>query len=112
MSTLAPGIASNCLQYFVHTDENGAPIMGTMFSKQNKFTKDKGLGCREAILPATQMIAPVGHIQCFFPDDLHYYYLVDKQTGRIVPNSIWQQKRKVSTYCRGHYNILEYKIWQ
>lgn len=106
-----PGVPATCLYYFVHLDENGAPIPGTMFSKNNNRI-DHGYACREGRLPPYQVQAPAGHVQCYLPNHLHYYYLQDKVTGRVVPNSLWSQETKVKSFCRGHYNILEYKIWQ
>lgn len=106
-----PGVLSNCLQYFVHLNDAGWPIPGTMFSKQDMFKKDPGYGCFEAILPAAQMTIPAGHVQCFNSDHYRFFYKVNKATGKILPNSLWMQIGKPRNMCSGGFTILEYKQW-
>ncbi len=111
MSNLAPGIASNCIQYIVNLDENGDPILGTMRGKPNNYHIDKGYGCREAILPKTQMRVPSGHVPCYRVGHKRYFYKVSVKTGNILPNSLFVHIGKPQTMCTGTYNILEYIPW-
>lgn len=96
--------------YFIHLDENGKPIPGTMFAKDNAKI-DKGYKCTEAALPNTQSQVPAGKKQCFGPNHLRYYYKVNSQTGQVLSNSFWSQLGKPESMCTGVYKILEYKIW-
>lgn len=107
-----PGLLSNCLWYFVHLNELGAPVPSTMFSKNSNNKKDPGYGCREARLSPTQENVPAGKVQCFFPNHLRYFYKVSIITGDILPNSMWSQIGKPASMCSGTYKVLEYKIWK
>ena len=99
-----------CLFYWTHLSNTGEPLMGTMFAKNdNKY--DAGNGpCTEARLPATQMVAPAGKTQCFFPSKFRYFYLVSNQ-GKIIPNSMIQVSGngKPNQMCVGSNHYLEYK---
>jgi len=105
-----PSAPNPCLYYFVHLTELGTPISGTMFAKTNNKI-DKGLKCREARLPATQMTVPAGKTQCFGKGHLRYFYKVSKTTGQILPNSFFSREGKPKSMCSGIYNILEYIIY-
>lgn len=85
----------NKLYYFVHLDEAGFPIPGTMFSTKQA----KSNVCTTKIAPVTGVIMnpPAGEVACTKnPSGLRYWYLVESyipnnpgtpQT-RIVPNSM------------------------
>lgn len=106
-----PGVLSNCLTYVVNLDAEGAPILGTMRSQNKNAKLAKGYGCREAILPATQMVVPTDHVQCFFKNHVRYFYKVSKITGDILSNSMFSQVGKPRNMCSGNFTILEYKMW-
>ena len=93
--------------YFVHLDSHGFPIPSTMFAKNNNQIDD-GYQCREARLTPYQMTVPQGTIRCFGPNNRRYYYRVNSQTGRIVPNSFFSQIGRPHTMCDGVNKILEY----
>ena len=96
------------LFYFVHLSSSGAPIPGTMFSKNNN-KLDPGLTrANETRLPLTQMQVPAGFLQSFPKNGLRYYYRTynDGGTLRILPNSMFSQLGRPSDMC----NILEFKI--
>lgn len=112
MSTTARGLLSNCTTYIVSLDAHLSPIPSTMRSKNNNAQIDKGFACREAILPTTQMVLPAGVTQCFHENKLRYFYKVNSQTGRILSNSMWEQKGKPVQMCNGVFSILEYLIFQ
>jgi hypothetical protein len=106
-----PGVLSNCLTYVVNLNEDGTPILGTMRSQNKNAKLAKGYKCREAILPATQMVAPAGKRQCFFKNHVRYFYKVSKISGDILSNSMFSQIGKPRNMCSGNFTILEYKQW-
>lgn len=85
----------NLLYYFVHLNEVGFPIPGTMFSTHQK--RSNPCTTNIASVPGTQMVAPAGEVACTHNSSgLRYWYLVESyipnnpgtpQT-RIVPNSM------------------------
>lgn len=94
-----------CLYYFVNLNALGVPIPETMMSKtNNKF--DENMQCHQARVPATQMSYEGRCFPGFF-----YYYKVNKKTGKILPNSMWQQQNKISYSCSGIYSILEFIVY-
>lgn len=110
VSPVTPGFSTKqCLFYWTHLSITGEPILGTMFAKNNN-NYDSGNGpCTEARLPTYQMVAPVGHTQCFFKSKFRYFYLVSNQ-GIIVPNSMIQVSgnNKPKQMCIGSDHYLEY----
>jgi len=107
----APFTTQPCnLFYYVSLDTTGAPILSTMRAKNSK-TYDKGNGpCTEAFLPNTQMVAPAGQHQCFFPNGNRYFYQVSKINGQIIGNSmISVGGQKKPPMCVGRHVYLEFK---
>ncbi len=103
-------IPQNCQYYWTAIDQMGAPILGTLRSKPTNNYDVGGTVCNEARVPPYQM-APVGvQRQCFFPNGNRYFYQINKQTGRIVPNSMisigGQGKPPM---CVGTSQYLEFK---
>ena len=108
--TNTPWAPNPCTFYFVQIDSEGAPILGTMFSKYNNNLSDNQTPCTEVRLPATQMVAPAGKRQCFFPNGNRYFYQIDKITGLIVGNSmILVSGQGKPPMCVGTHQYLEYK---
>jgi hypothetical protein len=98
---------NNCIFYFVKLDSTGVPIPSTMMGRDNnKITK--GLECVEARVPATQMSRDG---QCFPDNGFRYYYKVNKTTGKILGNSMWQSQKVPNTFCMGRFNILEFIVY-
>lgn len=106
-----PYLVNPCTFYFTQVDQIGAPILGTMFSKHTNILSDGQTVCTEVRLPSTQMIAPAGHRQCFFPNGNRYFYLVNQQTGQVVSNSMTLRtnQSKPDQMCVGTNHYLEYK---
>lgn len=95
-----------CIFYHVKLDNNGAPILGTMQGYHTNRITDP---CTTAWLPPYQMTLPAGKTHCFAKNHIRYYYLQNKITGKVVPNSLFQHIGQ-SVRCIGQNNVLEYLV--
>lgn len=95
-----------CLSYFVHLNANNDPIPGTMFAVGKQHGQAT---CKRKIapVPATQAS---NENQCFQSNRLRYFYMVNKQTGQIVPNSMFSRVGKPKSMCSGQNQILEFIV--
>lgn len=97
-----------CLSYFVHLNSVGEPIPSTMFADQ---TGQGQASCGRLIarVPTTQV--PYSE-ECRPQSGLRYFYRMNSQTGRIVPNSMFSGSHKPKSMCSGTSRILEFIITQ
>lgn len=113
--TISPNNASFTYQpcslfYWVSLSATFEPILGTMRGRNtNQYDAFNG-PCTEARLTNTQMKPPAGHVQCFFKSGFRYFYLVNQQTGTIIPNSMIMisGNGKPKQMCVGTSHYLEY----
>lgn len=111
----APWTLQPCsLFYWVFLASDYSPILGTMHAKSNNRYDVQGTPCTEARLTNTQMKPPAGHVQCFFKSGFRYFYLVNQQTGTIIPNSMIMisGNGKPKQMCVGTSHYLEYINYQ
>lgn len=97
---------SPCFFYKVKLNDRGEPIPGTMQGYKNNKIEDP---CTTAWLPPYQMVLPVGKTHCFAKNHQRFYYLQNKITGKVVPNSLFI-KLGQSIRCIGQNNVLEYLV--
>lgn len=98
---------SPCLFYSVRLNpDTRTPIPSTMMGhlNDNKIADP----CLEARVPATQM-SRVN--RCTPPGGFRYFYKVNKSTGTILGNSMYQSKKAPATMCSGGFNILEFFVY-
>lgn len=97
---------SPCQFYKVKLNNDGEPIPSTMQGYHNNQISDP---CTTAWLPPYQMSVPAGKSRCFHKNHLRYFYRINSQTKKIVPNSLFQ-KIGQSVKCIGQNNVLEYLV--
>ncbi len=97
---------SQCLFYHVRLNAKGEPIPTTMQAYHYNKIADP---CTTAWLPPYQMVLPVGKTHCFSKNHQRFYYRVNSQTGKVVPNSLFTHIGQVPR-CTGVNQILEYLV--
>jgi hypothetical protein len=103
-------IQSPCSGYIVTLNpETGEPLLGTMRLRPN--TKlDPGFNtCNEAPVPSTQVSLS---LECRPASRLRYFYLVNSQTGKVVPNSMFTRTTGPTNMCTSVNNVLEFVVQQ
>lgn len=98
---------SPCLFYSVKLNpDTRTPIPSTMMGhlNDNKIADP----CLEARVPATQM----SRVNACRPSTgFRYFYLVNKQTGTVIPNSMFQIQGPIRSLCSGTNNVLEFIVY-
>jgi hypothetical protein len=97
---------SPCFFYHVKLNSLGEPIPGTMQGYKHNQIADP---CTTAWLPPYQMSVPSGTIRCFPKNHQRFYYLKNRITGKVVPNSLFV-KLGQSIRCIGQNDVLEYLV--
>lgn len=98
---------SQCQFYHVKLNPaDGTPLLTTMQAYPYNRIEDP---CTTAWLPPYQMSAPAGKSRCFSKNHLRYFYKVNKITGKVLANSLFQHIGQVNR-CDGQNNVLEYLI--
>lgn len=99
---------SQCQFYHVKLDPaSGIPLITTMQAYPYNRIEDP---CTTAWLPPYQMSVPAGKTRCFPTNGLRYFYKINSQTGRVLPNSLFSQQGKPRNMCTGVEKIVEYLV--
>ena len=102
-----------CSQYwFVYTQSDGVPLLGTMFNKYKSDKIDYDMNCNIARVPYQQATVQPGKTQCIGKDHVRYFYKVDTINRVVVPNSMFQHVGKPKNMCTGRYSLREFLVQQ
>lgn len=105
------GALSNCLFYFVHLNSAGKPIPGTMFAQESNAKINPDNKCTIARLTPYQMGIPPGRVKCTDNNThMRYWYMINSQTQKIVPNSFFETIGQPKSRCSGKNTILEFIV--
>lgn len=98
---------SQCQFYHVRLNPaDGTPLLTTMQAYSHNQIADP---CTEAWLPPYQMSVPAGKTHCVQKNHIRYFYKINSQTKKILPNSLFQHIGQVPR-CSGVEQILEYLV--
>lgn len=106
MANITSGAKNPCLQYIVHLNSDLTPIPSTMQGVQSIH---KLPSCKHKIARVLPYQVPVTK-ECRPKTHLRYFYLINKRTNAIVPNSMVALSHKPKNMCTGVNSYLEFIV--